>query len=864
MWVHRDVNSVQYDLHLTRHAAAMLQLLRATGPDGSLTLVGEIDCSSGALDRIVEFENIAGNDDLAYWRLKRTTQTDESGSDRAFWAVVHDIRVRDLAGNTSTYTVSDVVTDVVDAEDGDVANIETSSVNFMPLDGQGVSDAAILDEAALATNRFWWKGRATDGETKKWRFEPYGTRKQWVLTDPYAPAIPQVLPVWNVVQVPYKLPGGQDDFLTRRADPDPRPGETLVLPIDLDDPPPEDIAAAFASNAADMLATEEWVIRISFSWVEDATDPGVRVPGSKVRCGDTIEYDGRVYPVTKLSWVGDGVYVMDSATINEGETGRPALDKIILRRTLARSRGASQGKASLWGFHLDRPSTPVNVEMGIKEIERRGGKRKFDAILDCDNVTEDINGKGTAIQRYVGIFEFQEEVSEDVWDWVLDDDGERMQVFRHSERQRSDDGAVIPAASRVILKNIPHPHKWKVVGRMFCVDIFSEKSHVSDATPAVKPAAFGPNDPEDLELRASNRLVEADWNRPDADENEGGDPLEPQLDNTVDRFRAKCFRWESGAWVKKGKTRKPRATHTHWRREEFHVGDLIKVEVVSLDAYGNESDVVSEQITIANDPNHHHGGGSHTHPFGGGSHHHGHAGTHRHGKGHLHGFSGTHSHDRTHSHTHVGTHSHDRTHSHTHAGTHTHDKTHSHGHSGTHRHTWDHKHELSKHTGHGHSFNGNTHGHGGATSGLASGSYGSTHQHVINDATHDHNFVSGGVHAHGGALFATDDAADNAAGTVRAADTSTMQLQTPGSTDSDIAATGSTAPGSTDSNSGNTGTTAPGSTDSNSGNTGTSSPGSTDSDTAQTDFTAPGDTDDATVSGTSSTSSGDTGTNVDD
>lgn len=858
MWVEgHDVNSVQIDIHLTRHAPAILEIRKATGPDGSTTLLDSIDCSAGAMDRTVEIESISGTPDLIYWRLVRTVQSDESGADRAFWAIVHDIRVRDKAGNTSDYKVHQVVGDIITAEGGEVGNVQTTSQNFMPLDGEGVSDADILDEGCVLTKKYWVKRRKLDGTGITWRFEAFGTRKAFELTQARAPVVPQALPRWNAVEVPYRRDHGLTGIVREYADPDPFPGEHIVKFIDLAIPPPEDLASAFALNAADIIAEEEQVARMEFSELEDPVDG--TVPATRCQEGDTIEYDGYVYPASKLQGTGDGVVVMDSSLIKEGETGRPALDKVIMRRSLALARGASQAKATLGGFQLDIPNTPVTLEMGIREIERRGGKRKFDGILNCDNVTEDINGKGTAIQRYVGIFEFQDEND----DWVLDDDGERMQLFRYSERKRSGDGAVIPAASKVIFKNLPHPHKWKVVGRMFCVDVFGEKSEVSEATPATKPATFGPNDPEDLELRANNRLVEADWERPDADENEGGDPTEPQLDNTVDRFRAKCFRWESGAWVKKGKTRKPRATACHWRREEFHVGDDIRVEVVSLDSYGNESNVVSEEITIGNDPNHHHDGGSHTHPFSG-NHHHGHGGTHRHPKTHSHSFSGTHSHDRSHQHSFSGTHAHDRSHSHTHAGTHSHSKTHSHSHATTHRHTWNHEHSFSRHTGHGHSFVSDTHGHGGATTGFSANPGGvGNHNHNIDSAMHGHSFVSGGGHAHGQTSDA-DDAAEGTHGSERAIYTSTMQLQTPGSTDSDSAATGTIAPGDTDTASGNTGTQAPGSTDNNAGSTGTQSPGSSDSDTTQTDFTAPGDTDDAAAAGTSSGATGDTGDNVDD
>lgn len=592
-WPDADIARVAFDLELTRLAPAEIEVFRATGPAGARTVVDTIDCSSGALTRAINVPSIAGTPTLIGLRLVRSQQSDENGADHAFWAIVRNLRVNDLAGNADAYTAAEVVTDIATAEGGDTTGIMSSpGVNMMPLDPTDLSDGAILDAAALVAGRYWSRRRKSDGTGVEWVFEPFAATT-WNVTQTHAPFEPIGLPRYNAVDVPYKESDGVYRVAREFADPDPFPGEVIVRRIDLREPPPEDIARAFALNAADLLAEERYAVLATFSEVEDPANPGVAVPASRVQEGHGLRftnYDDLVVPAVRLV-VTDELVTLDTTPLNEGDTGHPVLDRIIAARDLALARGASQAKATLTGFKLQEPATPQGVQMGIREDEKRKGRRDFDAVLDFKHVTEDVAGNGTAIRRYIGEFEFYR-YNGSAWVPVRDASGKRLVKRETVTRKRGSDNALQPAASRIVLKRLPHPHEWKVSGRVIAEDVFNEVSAASVWTTPIMPASFGPKDIDSHTLDIDQhhwraRIVHADA----TDTEDDGDPT---LDQGTAYYKDRLLRRVSGSggaftqvdpptgWSKGDRTRFRGRVHKPTGYEYRH-------EVKAVDAYGNES-----------------------------------------------------------------------------------------------------------------------------------------------------------------------------------------------------------------------------------------------------------------------------------
>ena len=572
-----DLNRIKFTIDKERDADAYdIQLLRATGPSGALTLVATYSLGSGGPTTVSE--TITGNPDLLMLRMRRQS---EDGKTRAFRCVIKDVKVNGLAGTSDTYTVDQVVSDIAARIGGNTDGIEPVTQNALPLDVEDSSAGAILDELGLLVNRNW--GIEDNGTTKAWMFKRWDAQT-WVLATPQSPV--EVLPVerFNQVRVPYRYPGGVKAYLKRTASPNPFAAGFNVKQIDLDDPlPPEDIAAAFAQNLADDLGQERYAGTATFVSVEDDAAPGVLTSGWRVKAGDRLKLPNNNDLILRIEEV---TYSDEVVTVRFSESN-PLLERVLRRRNLILARGRGNAWATLGGFDLERPSVPTGVTLAFKEAERRGGRRKFHAVLDWNAVTEDIEGNGTAIQRYVA--HFQPVDASGVPIPELDGGGITKKVI---DRNNDNDPDTEDIATKAILRNLEHPHSWRWRARVKAVDVLGEKSYLSAWTPYAKPATFGPPDPTNLTVKlqpARDRIV-GEWDALDPTElDTDGSPV---LDRRIAYFEVRLRR------RLKANPGDPFVTYRGPRkvgkRTEFAFKDIAQMgryrwryQVRSGDAYGN-------------------------------------------------------------------------------------------------------------------------------------------------------------------------------------------------------------------------------------------------------------------------------------
>lgn len=551
----------------------VVELLKATGPSGALTLVATYSLGAGQPTAISQA--ITGSPDLLMIRVKRSSQTDKA---RALKILIKDVRVNALAGSNTTYTTDQVLKDVAARIGGTTTMVDASSKNALPLDVEDVSAGALLDELALYDDRYW--GVEDDGNSKQWRYHSW-TSRTWTLTQERAPVDIYPLERFNKVRVPHRYPGGVKDHVTATASPNPLTGN-VVLQVDLDDPlPPEDIALAFAQNIANYMGQKRFGGTATFTEVQGGD--GVTRSAYRVRAGDTLvlaNYGNLALRVAEVSYTDAG-----HVTARFADT-HPLLERLQRRRRLILARGRSNAWATIGGFDLERPSVPSGVMLGFREAERRGGRRKFHAVLDWSAVTEDIEGNGTAIQRYVAQFRPVDASGTPIPE--TSGGGIHKVVI---DRKNDDDPETSDIPTKAILRNLDHPHKWRWQGRVLAVDVLGEKSVYSGWTPYAKPATFGPPDPINLSvtMNAKTKQVSADWEAPDPEELDS-DGL-PTLDRRIAYFEVRLrrrLRGSSDPWVTYRGPKRVGSKTEHTFKNVYQQGrHRWRYEVRSVDHYGN-------------------------------------------------------------------------------------------------------------------------------------------------------------------------------------------------------------------------------------------------------------------------------------
>jgi hypothetical protein len=583
-----EISRVAFSISKSRSFdGAKLIVYGGTGPSGITDELGELDLSSGGGTTFAENTIPAGYDALRI--VLRTTKA--ANKAKMLRVRIFNLRVNDLAGNVDVYTTAEVVEDVANFNGGgDVTGIAASSTDAMPQDSNGRSSAQVLDDMALLDDRFW-RVDADGSGGKEWWFKSWGART-WLVTNPNSRPEWQPLPRKNVAVVPFRYAqGGYQSEVRVRASPDPFPTESRSFNVPLQEPlPPLSIADAIGQNAADDYSVERHSCRVELTTVELSTSPGVSVSAGRVAEGDVLRFtlDGnREVRVTSREF-DDEMVVVESMP-GEGETGLPALDSILARRTLLLARGKRQAYASLHDFDLSDPLAPLDLEVDFVVTEQKSGGRRFDMIVDWSAVTEDEDGNGTAVDEYEIQARPVEIATGDPYDKYV---GGGIRTV-HLKPRRDDDPADDDIPTRVVFRDVPHPRDWAWQVRGQTTDVLHQKSIPTDWTEPALPADWAPNAPTASVLDIDQHRWHARWtgDDPTVDDDEG-DPL---LDRTVDLYKWRLYKGTVSApnLVDHGETR---STHVTGRIKRPGTATFT-FQVLAVDQDGNVSAVEDTTAT---------------------------------------------------------------------------------------------------------------------------------------------------------------------------------------------------------------------------------------------------------------------------
>lgn len=576
-----DLSRIAFDIEKDRNDSSYeLQICTATGPDGNLTVVRTIQLSAGGGSHIVE--SLPGTPDLVLVRLRKTAEEKKA---RAFKVKLKNVRVNGMATG-DVYTTDQVVADIAARIGGTTAGIQSSVRNAMPLDIEDGSAGEVLDELALLDDWYW--GIEHNGTERAWRYGPWST-KTWVLTEPRARVELHPVARYGKVRVPFRYPGGKRHFKTYTAAGAPDTAETFQL--DLQDPlPPEELADVLGPNIAEYLWETRFHGTATFLEVEDADDPGIAVPASRVRMGDRLQlanYDDRIPRIANIRYEdassSDLARVLVTATFPEHH---PLVKRLMKRRSLLLARGRGQASATLGGLGLADPLPPELV-IGFEEEDIRGGRRAFNAVIDWDPITEDVDGNATAIRRYY--------IERRPVDPVTEEPIPRAQGGgRKGTWIKDADGGFDDVPTQALFERLAHPHKWKWQFQGYSEDVLGKMSAPSGWSDPAKPAAFGPPDPIGLVvvLKPKADRIEGDWDAPDPVELD--DDGQPSLDRRIAHFEARLRRRlkanPGDPWVTyRGPKRVARRTEHAFKNIEQMGRHRWRYQVRSVDHYGNTS-----------------------------------------------------------------------------------------------------------------------------------------------------------------------------------------------------------------------------------------------------------------------------------
>lgn len=574
-----------------------LEVLAAPSLNDSLTLINSYGLAKGNLSggkREIDC-NIPAGKQLVMVRLKRKSQVKKANR---FTVRCKNPSIRGLASN-DTYKTHEVVNDLAKrvAPTWDRSGVQVSTQKVGPLDTQGESAATILDDLGALDD---WRWLALD---EAWEWGPWNTRT-WVMTEGRFPRALVPLDRYNAVEIPFRYGGGYVSSKTVTADTYVQGTPKRVHRIELDKPPPEDIATVFAKHIANYL----WTVRkggtAELTWVEATNAPGIEVPAWEVHAGDTLRIGGGSsvqiaagtysdfysdsYGAGSLTIPGRSLRITsksftDTTVQVSFDDSHPLLRKLQARRTRSLALGRGQAQATLGQLGLERPKTPEGIVGVFDLMDKRKGRRRYDMVVDWEEVTRDIEEQRTAINSYVLEYRY-----------------ERPDATKYGRDQRrikaegDDDDPNDPIPTRARVKNLLRPHKDRIQFRVWAVDVLGKESTPSVWSTAVKPANWVPSAPTGITYELNRKKLALEFDLNDADETE--DDGSPVLDRDVAYVKAKRFKDSGGGWVQQGKTLRLNGTQKTWAVRKPR-GVSFKVQLWSVGAYGNTSSMVEVTAT---------------------------------------------------------------------------------------------------------------------------------------------------------------------------------------------------------------------------------------------------------------------------
>ena len=374
-----------------------LQVFRANGPQGALTHVQTWDLGAGTPDGDYTVSIPAGSD-MVLIRIRRTTTRKRS---RRFRLVLKNLRVGSVA-TSDTFQLDDFYADFFTRMGAASTSIAASSQSVLPFDAQNATLGQIADELSLLESWYWrmWGTPGSFGAAGAMLGEagPRDAAPLYRISESHQ-AI-QLVPQerWNKVYGPYDAGHEVIAYKTVTANPNPFPsGFNRTFKLDWDEPPPEALATVFFQHVADYLAKRDVTGRATVSQVELDSAPGVALLPTVLRPGDRLKLMNNGAVIVTLA----NIRVSASGRIAELEftSGDPVLDRWLSERQRLLNRGRGTISATLGALDPDQPKVPTNFTVEYERIGRKS-KRKYNAILRWNEVTEDVENEGTFVTAY--------------------------------------------------------------------------------------------------------------------------------------------------------------------------------------------------------------------------------------------------------------------------------------------------------------------------------------------------------------------------------------------------------------------------------------------------------------------------------
>jgi hypothetical protein len=535
---------ISFEIHKNKDDAKYtLELVGATSYDLSneataFTVIdswtmGSATGTGNTLDDEVGFQvdvNIPGSYELIGLRMKRSDKTDKTAAGRKFR--LRNCKVWGQRGTQqNTLHIDDAFGDIFTRLGAVETLIDVSTFDILPYDAERATIAQIADELALYAGKWFWRMSATTAGEKKGEAARYGTPLgnnpgEWEVVHVQQPV--QFLPEqqYNRIAFDYKL-GSETQLKKLDATINPYPDDYIKeYRLEIEEPPREAIATAFAQNIIDYLSEERATGNATLAYVRNPVTGAIK-RAHIVEPGDRLYFvaqDRRVF-VSEIAHADSLVEVTFAS-------GNPLLDKWLARRKRKLSLGFSNAQATLGPLGLDKPEKPLDFNLAFEDVTRKAGSKSFDAILDWDPVTLDINGKATAIREYV----IQGRPLHLVGgNWVPVEDKKQWIKERVKDTPADADDDI---PTRLRIRDIDNPGKWRWQFRIMAIDVLDKESGFTDWTPntsAAKPTNFGPRDVTQViaDLDQHNmkvRFIATESGGNDADGN-------PSLDRTVHHFK---------------------------------------------------------------------------------------------------------------------------------------------------------------------------------------------------------------------------------------------------------------------------------------------------------------------------------------
>lgn len=572
---------IAFDIHKPdgKDSDYTLEICKATGPDGSLTVVDTVSMGSNTTAKDIA---ITGSPDLVCIRLARSGEVKTT---EGYRVRLRNVIVVGLANTAGSYTTSQVVGDVFDWLGG-TKTVQSSSQNAMPLDSEDQSLADVLDFCALLEDRVWLA--LDDGTQTDWRYRDWGGstgNRIWKLVRPELPV--SLVPATgraNRAIVPYREAGGSKQTLRVVASPNPM--GTPYVDIDvgqfLSEPyPPKAIAQILGQIIANASSELHYVGSFTAHEVEDSANPGVAVSASRVLPGDkaiTTYQGNHTHRVSE-------VHYLESKIQGSFPDRHPILDRLERLRPLLLQRGKNQLHATIGALGLRKPNAPVISGTPTFRIQKKQHHHQdYDGILDWAEVTTDVNDQPTYIKQYQAQRMYCDSGGTQI-------SGTHIQTLTIKDRDLQDNSDDVP--TRAVFRDLEHPAGYYVKFRAKAIDVLHKESDWTSWTSPLLPQAVvssAPPTPTISRFKVHQHGIDAEWDGgTDSDDSADSTTHVQDLDQRVHRYKVLLLN-PAGTVIRR--LRAFKGNHKHWKIEKPGTGTYT-LKVWAVNSNGTESSVAS-------------------------------------------------------------------------------------------------------------------------------------------------------------------------------------------------------------------------------------------------------------------------------